>query len=35
MHVTRILQDGNIFDAKVLDLSMDTILAKFQKAIKI
>merc|ERR1711939_1079375 len=33
MKITKILQDGNIFDAAVLDLTMDTILAKFKKAI--
>jgi large subunit ribosomal protein LP0 len=32
MKVTKILQDGNIFDAAVLDLSTDVILAKFKKA---
>jgi len=32
MHVTSVLQDGYIFDAKVLDLSTDAILAKFKKS---
>jgi len=32
MHVTSVLQDGFIFDAKVLDLSTDSILAKFKKS---
>lgn len=32
MHVTKVLQDGSVFDAKVLDLSMDSILEKFKKA---
>lgn len=35
MNVKKVLQDGSIFDAKVLDISMDDILAKFQNAIKI
>jgi len=34
MKVTKILQDGNIFDSKVLDLSSSLILEKFQNAIK-
>lgn len=33
MQVTKILQDGNIFAAEVLDISADDILAKFKKAI--
>jgi len=33
MKVTKILQDQNIFDAAVLDLSSDVILEKFKKAI--
>lgn len=33
MRVLKILQDGNIFDSAVLDLSMDMILAKFRKAV--
>jgi large subunit ribosomal protein LP0 len=32
MHITKILQGGQIFDAKVLALDSDTILAKFKKA---
>lgn len=32
MHVSSVLQDGYIFDAKVLDLSTDAILAKFKKS---
>lgn len=35
MKVTKILQDGNIFDAAVLDLTAETILAKFSAAIKV
>ena len=35
MHIKKVLQDGAIFDAKVLDLSATTLLAKFQNAIKI
>jgi len=35
MKVTKILQDGNIFDAAVLDLTSDTILAKFSAAIRL
>jgi large subunit ribosomal protein LP0 len=31
MHVSKVLQNGSIFDAKVLDLSTDAILAKFKK----
>jgi large subunit ribosomal protein LP0 len=34
MHIVKILQDGSIFDAKVLDLSTDVILSKFRKACK-
>jgi len=34
MKVTKILQDGNVFDSAVLDLSMDLILTKFRKAVK-
>jgi large subunit ribosomal protein LP0 len=34
MQVTKVLQDGNVYSAGVLDLSTDIILAKFQKAIK-
>ena len=32
MHVTKVLQNGSVFDAKVLDLSTDAILAKFKNA---
>ena len=35
MHIKKVLQDGAIFDAKVLDLSTNTLLAKFQNAIKL
>jgi len=35
MKVTKILQDGNIFDAAVLDLTTETILAKFSAAIRL
>lgn len=35
MHIKRILQDGNIFDAAVLDLTTDTILNKFRRAVGI
>jgi len=34
MTVTKVLQDGNIYSAGVLDLSTDIILAKFGNAIK-
>jgi len=34
MHCTMVIQDGNLFDAKVLSLSTDSILQKFQKGIK-
>merc|ERR1719265_2690340 len=33
MHCTKVIQDGNLFDAKVLSLSTDVILQKFQKAV--
>lgn len=33
MEVTKVLQDGSVFKAKVLDLSTDTILAKFKSAL--
>lgn len=33
MHVTKVLQDGAIFDARVLDLSTEAILGKFRGAI--
>jgi len=32
MAITKILQDGNVFDAAVLDLNTDTLVAKFKKA---
>jgi len=32
MVVSKVLQDGSLFDAKVLDLSSDSILAKFKSA---
>merc|ERR1712224_225749 len=35
MEVTKVLQDGSMFDPAVLDLSSESILAKFQAAIKI
>jgi len=35
MEIKKILQDGSIFDARVLDLTNETILAKFKNAIKI
>lgn len=34
MHITKILQNGSTFDAKVLSLTTDSILAKFQSAMK-
>jgi large subunit ribosomal protein LP0 len=34
MHVKKVLQDGSMFDPKVLDLSVEAILAKFQGAVK-
>lgn len=34
MAVKKVLQDGSVFDAKVLDLSMDSILAKFKSGVK-
>ena len=34
MEVKKVLQDGSVFDAKVLDLSLDSILAKFKAGIK-
>lgn len=33
MEVKKVLQDGSVFDAKVLDLSNEVILSKFSKAI--
>jgi len=35
MVVRKILQDGNIFDAAVLDLSVDNLLAKFKNACRV
>jgi len=35
MKVSKVLQDNAIFDAAVLDLTNDSILTKFKKAIKI
>lgn len=35
MHVTKVLQNGSIFDAKVLDLSTEAILGKFKGACKV
>lgn len=35
MKVSKVLQDNAIFDAAVLDLTVDAILAKFKSAIKI
>merc|ERR1711934_199653 len=35
MKVTKILQDENIFDSAVLDLTPETILAKFKKAVSV
>lgn len=34
MNVVKVLQDGSLFDAKVLDLSVDAILEKFKAAAK-
>jgi len=34
MNITKIIQDGSMFDAKVLSLTNDAILAKFKKAVK-
>jgi len=34
MEITKILQDGNIFDARVLDLTADDIIAKFKNGAK-
>lgn len=33
MRVSKVLQNGSVFDARVLDLSSDSILAKFKKAV--
>jgi len=35
MHVKKVLQNGSVFDAAVLDISTDDILAKFKKAINV
>jgi len=35
MEVTKVLQDGSMFDPAVLDLSSEAILAKFQGAVKL
>jgi large subunit ribosomal protein LP0 len=35
MEIRKVLQDGSLFDAAVLDLSTESILAKFQAAIKV
>lgn len=35
MAITKILQDGSVFDAKVLDLDTNTIIGKFKKAAKV
>jgi large subunit ribosomal protein LP0 len=35
MEVRKVLQDGNVFDAKVLDLSVDSLIAKFKNACKL
>jgi len=35
MEVLKVLQDGSVFDAKVLDLSTDAILAKFKSSVKV
>jgi len=35
MEVLKVLQDGSVFDAKVLDLSTDSILDKFKSAVKV
>ena len=34
MEVTKVLQDGSMFDPAVLDLSLEAILGKFQAAVK-
>jgi len=34
MEVLKVLQNGSVFDAKVLDLSTDAILEKFKKSVK-
>jgi len=35
MEVTKVLQDGSMFDPAVLDLSLEAILGKFQAAVKL
>lgn len=35
MHVAKVLQDGGLFDSKVLDISADDIRGKFLKAANI
>jgi len=35
MRATKILQDGNIFDAAVLNLTTENILSRFMSAIKL
>jgi len=35
MEVTKVLQDGSVFDAKVLDLTVDALISKFKKACKV
>lgn len=35
MNVVKVLQDGSLFDAKVLDLSVDAILDKFKAGAKL
>lgn len=35
MEVTKVLQDGSMFDPAVLDLSLESILGKFQGAVKL
>merc|ERR1712127_177145 len=35
MNVKKVLQDGSVFDAAVLDLTTDSILAKFKKAVAV
>lgn len=35
MHVKKVLQNGSVFDAAVLDISSADILAKFKKAINV
>ena len=35
MHVKKVLQNGSVFDAAVLDITPESILAKFKKAIDV